>query len=65
MPRKIKKHEAVSFVKSVDELEMQYDIIPRSASAAKKREQHRAISSLLNSYIKEERDIIVLVIKVK
>lgn len=65
MPRKIKKQEAVSLVKSVDDLEIQHDIIFRTASTAKKRERQRAINALLDSYIREERDIVVLVIKVK
>ncbi|MFN4895308.1 MAG: hypothetical protein ACK5HO_05950 [Pseudomonadota bacterium] len=65
MPRKIKKQDAVTLVKSVDELEIQYDIILRTVPPAKKRERQRAINALLDSYIRDERDILVLVIKVK
>lgn len=65
MPLKIKKQEAVTLVKSVDDLEIQYDIIFRTIPPAKKRERQRAINALLDSYIKDERDILVLVVKVK
>ena len=65
MPRKIKKQDAVNLVKSVDDLEIQYDIIFRTISPSKKRERQRALNALLDSYIREERDIVVLVIKVK
>lgn len=65
MPRKIKKQEAVNLVKSVDDLEIQYDIIFRTIPPAKKRERQRAINALLDSYIRDERDVLVLVFKVK
>ena len=65
MPRKIKKQDAVNLVKSVDDLEIQYDIIFRTVSPSTKRERQRALNALLDSYIREERDIVVLVIKVK
>ena len=65
MPRKIKKQDAVTLVKSVDELEIQYDIIFRTVPPAKKRERQRTINALLDSYIRDERDILVLVVKVK
>ena len=65
MPRKIKKQEVVNLVKSVDDLEIQYDIIFRTIPPAKKRERQRALNALLDSYIRDERDILVLVIKVK
>jgi hypothetical protein len=65
MPRKIKKQDAVNLVKSIHDLEIQYDIILRTVSPSKKRERQRALNALLDSYIREERDIVVLVIKVK
>lgn len=65
MPRKVKKQEAVTLVKSVDDLEIQYDIIFRTVPPAKKRERQRALNALLDSYIRDERDILVLVVKVK
>ena len=65
MPRKIKKQDAVNLVKSVEDLEIQYDIIFRTVAPSKKRERQRALNALLDSYIREERDIVVLVIKVK
>ena len=65
MPRKIKKQEAVTLVKAVDDLEIQYDIIFRTVTPAKKREHQRALNALLDSYIRDERDILVLVVKVK
>jgi hypothetical protein len=65
MPRKIKKQEAVNLVRSIDDLEIQYDLIFRTVHPAKKRECQRAINALLDSYIREERDIVVLIIKVK
>jgi hypothetical protein len=49
MPRRIKKQEAVT----------------RTIPPAKKRERQKAINALLDSYIRDERDILVLVIKVK
>jgi hypothetical protein len=65
MPRKIKKQEAVTLVKSVDDLEIQYDLIFRTVPPAKKRVRQRAINALLDSYIRDDRDILVLVVKVK
>ncbi len=65
MPRKIKKQEAINLVKSINDIEIKYDSIPRTAPATKKRERQRAINSLLDSYIRDERDIAVLLIKVK
>jgi hypothetical protein len=65
MPRKIKKQEAVTLVKSTDDLEIQYDIIFRTVPPTKKRERQRAINALLDSYIRDERDVLVLVVKVK
>jgi hypothetical protein len=65
MPRKVKKQEAVNIVKSVDALEIQHTLIYRTDPPAKMREQQRAINALMDRYIKDVRDIVVLLIKVK
>ncbi len=65
MPRKVRKQEAIDIIKSVDAIDIQYQIIFRSASESKKRELHRALNSVIEAYIRDERDVVVLAIKVK
>jgi hypothetical protein len=65
MPRKIKKQEAIEILKSLDALDIQYQIIFRAASESKKREFQRALNTLIESYIREDRDVVVLAVKVK
>jgi hypothetical protein len=65
MPRKVRKQEAVDIIKSVDAIDIQYQIIFRTASDSKKRELHRALNAVIDDYIRDERDVVVLAIKVK
>jgi hypothetical protein len=65
MLRKIRKQEAIQLVRSVDELEIQHEIIFRTASPSKKNESQRNIAELIASYVRDNRDVIVLAIKVK
>jgi hypothetical protein len=65
MLRKIRKQEAIQLVRSVDELEIQREIIFRTASPSKKSESQRSIAELIASYVRDNRDVIVLAIKVK
>jgi|688.fasta_scaffold803739_2 hypothetical protein len=65
MPRRIKKPEAIEIIKSLDISEMQHEIIFRLSSSNKKRELRQALYSLIDSYIREERDVVVFAIKVK
>lgn len=65
MLRKIRKQEAIALVRAVDELEIQHEIIFRTASPSKKSETQRSIAELIASYVRDNRDVIVLAIKVK
>ena len=65
MPRKIKRQEAIDLIRSLDVLELQYQISLRETSDSKKREFKRDVSKLLESYLKDDRDVVVLAIKVK
>lgn len=65
MLRKIRKQEAIALVRAVDELEIQHEIIFRTASPSKKSESQRSIAELIASYVRDNRDVIVLAIKVK
>jgi len=65
MLRKIRKQEAIALVRAVDELEIQHEIIFRTASPSKKSESQRNIAELIASYVRDNRDVIVLAIKVK
>lgn len=65
MPRKVKKQEAIELIKSVDALELQCQLIFRTGSTSKKKELLRDIQALIDSYVRDERDVIVFAIKVK
>jgi len=65
MPRRIKKPEAIDTIRSLNISDMQYEIIFRLSDANKKRELRQALYNLIDSYIREERDVVVFVIKVK
>lgn len=65
MPRKVNKQEALELIKSVDALELQCQLIFRTGSSSKKRALLREIHALIDSYVRDERDVIVLAIKVK
>ena len=65
MPRRIKKSEAIETIKSLDILDMQYEIIFRLSHTNKKRELRQALYTLIDSYIRDDRDVVVFAIKVK
>jgi hypothetical protein len=65
MPRRIKKTEAIETIKSLDILDLQYEIIFRLSDAVKKSELRRALYTLIDSYVRDERDVVVFAIKVK
>jgi hypothetical protein len=65
MPRKIKKTEAIETIKAIDILDMQYEIIFRLSDTNSKRQLRQALYTLIDSYIRDERDVVVFAIKVK
>jgi hypothetical protein len=65
MPRKIKKTEAIETIKTIDILDMQYEIFFKLSDSNKKRELRRALCVLIDSYIRDNRDVVVFAIKVK
>jgi hypothetical protein len=65
MPRKIKKTEAIETIKAIDILDMQYEIFFKLSDSNKKRELRRALYALIDSYIRDDRDVVVFAIKVK
>jgi hypothetical protein len=65
MLRKIRKQEAIALIRAVNELEIQHEIIFRTTSPSKKSELQRNITELIASYVRDNRDVVVLAIKVK
>lgn len=65
MPRRIKKTEAIETIRLIDILDMQYEIIFRHSNTNRKRELRQALYTLIDSYIRDERDVVVFAMKVK
>jgi hypothetical protein len=65
MPQKIKKQKAIDLLRSLDALDIQCQVIFRASSESKKRESQRALNTLIHCYLKDDRDVVVLAVKVK
>lgn len=65
MPQKIKKQKALDLLRSLDALDIQCQVIFRASSQSKKRASQRALNTLIDSYLRDERDVVVVAVKVK
>lgn len=65
MARKIKKQEAIDTLRTADADEIQCELIFRSLPLSKKREFVKAIQSVIESYVRDSRDVVIFAIKLR
>jgi hypothetical protein len=65
MARKIKKQEAIDTLRSVETDEIQCELIFRSLPLSKKREFVKAIESVIETYVRDTKDVVIFAMKLR
>ena len=65
MPKSVSKSDAVKLINSVDALDIQLEVIDRDETVPSKMTKINRFISALNKHVKDERDVILVSVKVK
>lgn len=65
MPKSVSKSDAVKLINSVDALDIQLEVIERDETVPSKMMKINRFINELNKHVKDERDVIMVSVKVK
>jgi hypothetical protein len=65
MSKKVSKEAAINAIKKIEALEIALAEVDRNENTSVKRQKVAAFSKLLDEYLKSERDLVLVAVKVK
>jgi hypothetical protein len=65
MPKSVSKSDAVKLINSVDALDVQLEVIDRDETTPSKMTKINRFIAELNKHVKDERDVILVSVKVR